>query len=183
MRTRQVPCDRAPRIAAMLAAFITRTGKMGQRRHRWALSPAEDKEQWSSYTLSGWLSAAFTAASQRPPRGLRMDLPQSPQRLRVRGQRHRRPAAGHPLHGGLVNKLQCPRGEVHRLLDAAHSSRVDLLRMAPQGRALRRLLSPSHASYGVELRLSVLANATLTVHPANSLCLAIEVCTSANSHG
>jgi hypothetical protein len=69
MRTRQVPCDRAPRIAAMLAAFITRTGKMGQRRHRWALSPAEDKEQWSSYTLSGWLSAAFTAASQRPPEG------------------------------------------------------------------------------------------------------------------
>ncbi len=42
---------------------------MGQRRHRWALSPAQDKEHWSSYTLSGWLSAAFTAASQRPPEG------------------------------------------------------------------------------------------------------------------
>ena len=34
MRTTQVPCDMAPRIAAMLATFITKTGKMGQRRHR-----------------------------------------------------------------------------------------------------------------------------------------------------
>ncbi len=69
IRTRQVPCDKAPRIATLLAAFITRTLKMGQQKHRWALSPAKDKEQWSSYTLSGWLSAAFIAASQRSPEG------------------------------------------------------------------------------------------------------------------
>ncbi len=69
MCTRQVPCDMAPIIATMLATFITRAGKMGQRRHRWALSPAEDKEQCSSYTLSGWLTVASTTASHRPPEG------------------------------------------------------------------------------------------------------------------
>ncbi len=58
MRARQVPCDRVPRMAAMLAAFITRARAVGQRTRRWALSQAEDKEQWSSHTLSGWLEAA-----------------------------------------------------------------------------------------------------------------------------
>jgi hypothetical protein len=69
MRVRQVPCDRVPRIAAMLATFLTRARSMGQRTRRWALSHAEDKEQWSSHTLSGWLEAAYKAAFQRPPTG------------------------------------------------------------------------------------------------------------------
>ena len=81
MRSRQVPCAGAPRIAAMLAAFITRAGAMGQRTRRWSLSPAEDEEQWSSDTLSGWLKAAYTAASCAPPQGFRVDLSQSPERL------------------------------------------------------------------------------------------------------
>ena len=53
----------------MLAAFLTKARSMGQRTRRWALSHAEDKEQWSSHTLSGWLEAAYTAALHRPPTG------------------------------------------------------------------------------------------------------------------
>ncbi len=53
----------------MLAAFITKARVMGQRTRRWALSHAEDKEQWSSHTLSGWLEAAYTSALHRPPKG------------------------------------------------------------------------------------------------------------------
>jgi hypothetical protein len=40
MNSRQVPCYKVPRVAAMLAAFFTRQGIMGQRRRRWALSLA-----------------------------------------------------------------------------------------------------------------------------------------------
>jgi hypothetical protein len=69
MRVRQVPCKGVPRIAALLAAFLTRAGSMGQRTRRWALSPAEDNECWSSATLCGWLKAAYTAAKLHPPEG------------------------------------------------------------------------------------------------------------------
>ncbi len=44
MRVRQVPCDRVPRMAAMLAAFITKARAKGPRTRRWALSHAEDQE-------------------------------------------------------------------------------------------------------------------------------------------
>ncbi len=72
-----------------------------------------------------------------------MDLaPSAPEGLRLRRQRHRRPSAGHPLHGGLVNTYDYLGGEVHRLLHAAQSSRVDLLRMAPQGRSLMKTVKP-----------------------------------------
>ncbi len=42
--SRQVPCGEVPLVAAMLAAFFTRQGTMGQWKRRWALSPAEDTE-------------------------------------------------------------------------------------------------------------------------------------------
>jgi hypothetical protein len=42
---------------------------MGQRKLRWALSPAEDSELWSADTLSEWLVAAYTAAKRLPPEG------------------------------------------------------------------------------------------------------------------
>ena len=66
---RQVPSSEAPRIAAMLAAFFTGAGAMGPRTRRWALTPAEDRELWTANTLSGWLTAAYTAALCLPPAG------------------------------------------------------------------------------------------------------------------
>ncbi len=53
----------------MLAAFTTKARAMGQRTRLWALSHVEDKEQWSSHTLSGWLEAAYTTALHRSPKG------------------------------------------------------------------------------------------------------------------
>jgi len=69
MRSRQVPCQGVPRIATVLAAFLTKACAMGKRTRRWSLSPAEDKEVWSASTLSGWLQAAYTAAQHHPPAG------------------------------------------------------------------------------------------------------------------
>ena len=69
MNSRQVPCSEVPRVAALLAAFFTRQGTMGQRKRRWSLSPAEDSELWSADTLSEWLVAAYTAAKRLPPEG------------------------------------------------------------------------------------------------------------------
>ena len=40
MRSRQVPCEGVPRIAVVLASFITDAGSMGQRTRRLDLSPA-----------------------------------------------------------------------------------------------------------------------------------------------
>ena len=42
---------------------------MGPRTRRWALTPAEDRELWTANTLSGWLTAAYTAALCLPPAG------------------------------------------------------------------------------------------------------------------
>ena len=42
---------------------------MGPRTRRWAITPAEDRELWTANTLSGWLTAAYTAALCLPPAG------------------------------------------------------------------------------------------------------------------
>jgi hypothetical protein len=66
---RQIAVLDAPRPAAALAAYFTGTAKLGHRKRRWALTPAEDAARWSAETLSGWLRAAFTAAGHSPPEG------------------------------------------------------------------------------------------------------------------
>ena len=42
---------------------------MGPRTRRWVLAPAEETELWTANTLSGWLTAAYTAALCLPPAG------------------------------------------------------------------------------------------------------------------
>jgi hypothetical protein len=64
---RQVSSSEASRITSMLASFFTRAGAMGPRTHRWTLSPTIETKLWTTNTLSGWLTTAYTTAWCLPP--------------------------------------------------------------------------------------------------------------------
>ena len=53
----------------MLAAFLTWARAIGPRTRRWALAPAEETQLWTSNTLSGWFTTAYTTTLCRPPAG------------------------------------------------------------------------------------------------------------------
>ncbi len=59
---RQVLSSEAPRNAAMLGTFFTSAGTMGPRSRHRALAPVEETELWTTNTLSGWLTTAYTSA-------------------------------------------------------------------------------------------------------------------------
>ncbi len=74
-------------------------------------------------------------------RGFQMDLSQPPKRCRLRSQRHWSPLDIHPLPRRMGDELQRPRGEVHRLNDAALRGSSTLLWLPQQGQPILRLLS------------------------------------------
>ena len=82
------------------------------------------------------------------PRRFQLDIAQPPQRGCFRSKRHWCSPHGHPLRGGLVHQLHCPRGKVHRLRDAADSGSSPLLWLPVQERPFRRLLSIIECSVG-----------------------------------
>ncbi len=71
LNVRQIPCNKAPRFAALLRAFFagqhSMKGRNGQRLRRWSLGPSEDTTLWSADTVSGWLLLACNALQCPPP--------------------------------------------------------------------------------------------------------------------
>ncbi len=119
--------------------------------------------------------------SQVPtPRGLRLDIAQSPKGGCLGCSRHRGPINRHPLRRRLVYQLDCPRGEVHRLRHAILPRGLDLFRLSPPGYPPRRMLSPRAPRMRLKSRAQCFGKFTpLSVHHGNGLCVTIEVCSSA----
>ena len=94
-----------------------------------------------------------------PARGPQLDLTRPPKGGCLRNTRYWSPAHGHPLRGRMGDHLQCPRGEVHRLHDAAALPGCAIvLRIPPKGQPPLRLLSTLPSSSAPIMCPLVLAN-------------------------
>ena len=109
MNVRQIPCSQAPRIAALLGSFFKGQKSMKKRKAPppKAMGPKPSRRFRALVRGHRLRLAPRSLQSCRlpSPRRFQLNIAQPPQRGCFRGQRHWRPAVGHPLHGELVNKL------------------------------------------------------------------------------